>query len=148
MTRIYNSIDIQKPIDQVFNFVTTPENWPRWHPSSLKVTGATDRSLDVGEQVTEDYVVAGRRGRVVWMVRERLVPRRWLIQAETEDGGGGTVAYTLTPKDGGTFFEREFDYRTPGWLFRLLDGVAVRRRIERESEQALHNLKRVLETGG
>ncbi len=146
MTRIYTTVQIEKPPEQLFEFVTTPAHWPRWHPSSLKVTGAIDHSLDLGEQVTEDYVVAGRRGRVVWTVRERQAPRRWLIETKRQGGEDGSVAYTLTPKNGGTFFEREFVYRTPGLLFRVLDWVIVRRRIEMESEQALRNLKRVHET--
>jgi uncharacterized protein YndB with AHSA1/START domain len=146
MTRIYTKTSIRRPAEQVYNYVTTPGTWPKWHPSSLKVTGAIDHSLALGEQVAEDFLVAGRRGRVVWTVREREAPRRWLIQAEVEGGGGGTVAYTLTPDGDATLFEREFIYRTPGPLFKLLDVLYMRRRIEGESEQALRNLKRVLES--
>jgi uncharacterized protein YndB with AHSA1/START domain len=69
MSRIDKTIHIRKPVEQVFEFVTTPVNWPRWHPSSLAVSGAMDHSLEVGEQVTEEFLVAGRRGRVVWRVR-------------------------------------------------------------------------------
>src|SRR5438034_205416 len=68
MTRIYTRISIQRPIEEVFAYVTTPANWPRWHPSSLGVRGAADHPLEVGEQVTEDFRVAGRCGEVVWTV--------------------------------------------------------------------------------
>lgn len=71
MTRIFTSTIIHRPIDLVFDYVTTPGNWPRWHPSSLAVTGATDHSLAVGEQLEETFRVAGRSGRVVWTVTER-----------------------------------------------------------------------------
>jgi uncharacterized protein YndB with AHSA1/START domain len=84
VSRICKSIQIQTPIEEVFEYVTTPGNWPAWHPSSLGVDGATDHSLEPGEQVTEEYRVAGRRGRVVWTVRERKAPRTWVI-----DGWGG-----------------------------------------------------------
>ena len=147
MSRVYTRASIRRPIEQVFDYVTTPGNWPKWHPSSLKVTGATDHSLGVGEQVTEDFMVARRRGRVVWTVREREAPRRWLIQAKVEGGGGGTVGYTLTQEGDATIFEREFIYRTPGLLFKLLDWLIMRRRIKGESAQALSNLKRLLEAG-
>jgi uncharacterized protein YndB with AHSA1/START domain len=147
MTRIYNTIQIDKPVEQVFDYVTTAANWLQWHPSSIGVTGAADHPGNVGEQVTEQYVVAGNRGTVVWTVRERDCPRHWVIDGVLlERRGGGTVAYTLTAKNGGTFFEREFAYPTAGLFFRLIDALIYRRRVQAESEQALRNLKRKLES--
>ncbi|MDQ5817408.1 MAG: SRPBCC family protein [Actinomycetota bacterium] len=144
MTQIYTTIQIQTPIQRVFDYVTTPGNWPVWHPSSLGVSGATDHSLEPGEEVTEEFLVAGRRGRVVWTVRERVAPRRWVIDGRVE-GGGGTITYTATPHDAGTTFEREFVYATPNRLLALLDRLVLRRRIEAESAEALRRLKSVLE---
>src|SRR5574341_566678 len=66
MTRIYTTTYIRRPVEVVFEFVTKPGNWPQWHPSSLGVAGSTDHSLRVGEQCTETFRVAGRRGEVVW----------------------------------------------------------------------------------
>ena len=146
MTRIYNAIQIQKPIAEVFDYVTTARNWTAWHPSSLGVRGAIDHPGQVGEQITERFFVAGNHGTAVWTVRERDVPRRWVIDGIIEGRGtGGTVAYTLTPKDGGTFFEREFAYPAPNLLFALLDALIFRRRVQAESELAVQRLKRILE---
>lgn len=50
MTQIYTTIQIQTPIQRVFDYATTPGNRPDWHPSSLGVSGATDRSLEPGEK--------------------------------------------------------------------------------------------------
>ena len=147
MTYIYTTIRIQTPIERVFDYVTTPGNWPRWHPSSLGVSGATDRSLEPGEQVTEEFRVAGRRGRVVWTVREREAPRRWVIEGQVEGGGDGTITYTLAPHNGGTTFEREFVYDMANPLLALLDRLLLRRRVEAESAEALRRLKDVLEEG-
>ena len=52
--RIENEVNISRTPQEVFDFVTTPGNWPKWHPSSLAVSGATDHPLRVGEQATED----------------------------------------------------------------------------------------------
>ena len=145
MTRIRKSIRIRTPVEEVFEYVTTPGNWPEWHPSSLGVEGATDHSLELGEQVTEDYRVAGRRGRVVWTVREREAPRRWVIDGWVEGGGSGTITYDLTPHLGGTTFERDFDYAMPNTLLAVLDRLVFRRRVEAESTEALRRLRDALE---
>ena len=148
MTRIRTTIRIDEPAETLFEYVTTPGNWPAWHPSSLGVSGATDHSLEPGEMVTEEYSVAGRRGRVVWTVRERAAPHRWIIDGAVEGGGGGTITYTLTPDAGGTLFERDFVYAMPNALLALLDRLVLRRRVEAESAEALRRLKGAREEDG
>jgi uncharacterized membrane protein len=145
MTRIYNFAQIQTPIEQVFDYVTTLGNWPQWHPSSLGVSGATDHSLEPDEQVTEEFCVAGRRGRVVWTLRERGTPCRWVIEGQVQGGDSGTVTHTLTPHNSGTIFEREFVYAMPNLLLALLDRLLLRRRVEVESAEALRRLNNGLE---
>ncbi len=145
MARVYTTIQIDTPIERVFNYVTTPGNWLEWHPSCLGVSGATDHSLEPGEKITEEFRVAGRRGRVLWTVRERVVPSNWVIDGRAEGGGGGTITYTLTPHNGGTIFEREVVYTMPNLLLALLDRLVLRRRVEAESAEALWRLKQVLE---
>jgi uncharacterized protein YndB with AHSA1/START domain len=145
MTLIHKTIRINAPIEQVFDYVTTPGNWPAWHPSSLGVSGATDHSLEPGEQVAEEYRVAGRRGRVMWTVHERVAPRRWMIDGQVEGGDSGKITYTLIPHEEGTTFEREFVYTMPNLLLAMLDRLVLRRRVEAESAEALRRLKDVLE---
>ena len=145
MTRISRSIRIRTSVEEVFEYVTTPGNWPAWHPSSLGVDGATDHSLEPDEQVTEEYRVAGRRGRVVWTVREREAPRRWVIDGWVEGGGSGTITYAVTPHLEGTTFKRDFVYAMPNPLLAVLDWLVFRRRVEAESTEALRRLKDVLE---
>lgn len=147
MTRIYTTRYVDKPVEQVFDYVTTSGNWPQWHPSSLGVSGTTDHPMQIGERVTEEFLVAGRRGSVAWTVTRCERPHRWAIDGVIAGrSSGGTVAYTLTRRGDGTFFEREFIYPTPGLLFTLLDRLFVRRRVEAESAEALRRLKAVLET--
>jgi len=146
MTRIYSVALIQCPPRVIFDYVTAPEHWPEWHPSSLGVTGATNHPLNIGEQCTEHFRVAGREGYVVWTVVDCEVPRLWVITGEIAGGGSGTITYTLTPADGGTRFEREFVYPLPNPLLALLDALVLRRRITTESDQALRALKTRLES--
>jgi len=150
ITRIRNTIEIRQPVERVFDYVTTPGNWPRWHPSSQAVHGALDHPLQVGEQVTEDFVVAGRQGQVIWTVVERTRPSHWKIAGSIQGRPAGTVQYDLTgiPDSQGepaTHFEREFDYAAPNLLFSILNRVLLRGQIEQESAAAVQGLKRELE---
>jgi hypothetical protein len=52
----------------------------------------------------------------------------------------------LTPRDGGTLFDREFVYAIPNLVFLALDRLFFRRRVLAESAEALRRLKRVLES--
>ena len=144
-THIYNSTVIERTPGDVYNYVTTPANWPRWHPSSLGVSGDINHPLLVGEVVLEDFLVAGYQGKVKWTVVERQAPMRGAISGQIEEGGKGKVSYRLTQVNGGTRFEREFEYARPNLLFLLSDWVSLRGKVSAESAEALRRLKAVLE---
>jgi hypothetical protein len=145
-TRIVTVAQFQRPATVVFDYVTTPAHWPTWHPSSLGVSGAVDHSLDIGEQATEAFRVAGRRGRAVWTVVARERPGQWSIEGTIGGRRAGTVTYSLISTEGGTRFQRVFMYRAPTLWFALLNRLLLRERIQAESDEAVRRLKRVLET--
>jgi uncharacterized protein YndB with AHSA1/START domain len=145
MTRIRSEATIGRPPSDVFDYVTTPANWPQWHPSSVAVTGDAGHPLDVGERCTEEFVVAGRHGVTEWTVVERVRPERWKIEAHPANGGHATITYQLGPDASGTHFSRTLLYELPNAMLALLDILILRRRIKRESATALTNLRRVLE---
>ncbi|MDP3983522.1 MAG: SRPBCC family protein [Acidimicrobiia bacterium] len=148
MTVIATETRIPASPAEVFTFVTTPANWPRWHPSSLAVTGpGADHPALVGEEVTEDFQVAGRTGSVVWRVTERDEPWLWTIEGIIQGRtNGGQVSYRLAPVADGTHFVRTFTYPTPGLLFTMADRLIVRRRVRAESQEALRRLSGLLES--
>jgi uncharacterized protein YndB with AHSA1/START domain len=143
--RIDTSVTIDRPPQQVFDYVTTPGNWPKWHPSSLAVSGATDHSLRVGELVREEFLVAGHHGHAVWTVVASEAPHRWVIEGKVEGGVNGVVSYTLTAQGTGTAFHRQFVYSPPNGLAFILDRLFIYERIVAESTQAMKQLKAALE---
>jgi uncharacterized protein YndB with AHSA1/START domain len=144
MTRIVTEVGINRPIGDVFDYITTPANWPKWHPASRSVRGAVDHSLLPGEQVAEEFVVGGRAGSCVWQVTKREAPYLWAIAASTPQGGA-EICYRLARQGEGTLFERELKYSVSGVWFEILDSLLMRRRMRRESCIALGRLKVRLE---
>jgi len=147
VTRIVSVVDIARPPQDVYAYVTTPANWPRWHPSSLAVSGDADHSLNVGETVVEDFQVAGRLGRATWRVTLREPAQRWRIAGQINGQDAGIVIYAVAPIEGGTHFQRELEYGAHSLLFAFLNAVTLRRQIEEESAQAVRQLKANLESG-
>lgn len=145
MAQIFTSIEIARPIDEVFEYITTPAHWPDWHTTALGVSGTTtDRSLLPGETVAEEVKVIGRRSQAEWTVREREAPTRWVIEGAVAAGGKAVITYTLEPTATGTRFGREVVYELPA-LLSLVNGLLVRPRLESEADESLKRLKEKLE---
>jgi hypothetical protein len=144
MTEIRTVAIIRRLPDAVFAYATVPGNWPQWHPSSLNVSGITERTLQAGESCREEYLVAGRRGSCEWTARECVPGRRWVIETQTR-GGSASITYTLDPLGDFTRYERVLRYRMPNPYLALLDLLLLRRRVRKESEEATHRLKARLE---
>lgn len=148
MARIMTAVEIRAPIERVFDYATTAANWPRWHPASRAVSGATDHSAAPGERITEEIETGGRRWRAVWTVVERTPPHRWVIEGVAEGGGSATLTYRLAFRDGCTRFERELMYRMPNLWLAIMDLLVIRRRMAAQSAAALRALKVILERDG
>lgn len=142
---IVTAVAIDRPPAAVFEFVTTPENWPKLHHSSLRMSGASNYGLQGGERTTEDFRVAGRYGRAQWTVTERDEPRLLRIEASGAEGGKAWITYTLSDTGHGTRFERDLRYRVPNLFTAVLDTLVLRSKIKLESETGLRELKQVLE---
>jgi uncharacterized protein YndB with AHSA1/START domain len=146
-THLVHSIDVAASPDRVFDYVTTPANWPRWHPQSRAVSGVVDRTPQPGEQTIEDFEIAGRRGRAIWTSGTVDAPRRWAFAGRNESGGGGAhIAYTLTPAPGGTHFERDIVYRGDNLLFAVVNALKIKGIMDADSAEALRRLKRAIES--
>src|SRR4051794_30795009 len=144
MPSIVTEINIPRRIEDVFAFVTTPSNWPLWHPSSLRVSEGADHPLTPGEVVREDFIAAGQRGAVTWVVSAATPPREWRIHCTPEKGGFAEITYELTPAPGGTHFKRTLRYGMPSLWMKLIDLLVLRRRLRAESATALQRLREVL----
>ncbi len=69
--RVENSIMINRPIEEVFEYVSTPENDPTWVPVSLRHQRILPGPMRVGMTTQEDLKFLGRTSRdTSWEVIE------------------------------------------------------------------------------
>ncbi|MDI9674964.1 SRPBCC family protein, partial [Pseudomonas aeruginosa] len=125
-------------------YAASPGLWPEWHPSSLRVDGAAG-PLPAGARFEED-IHAGGRARLAFVAQAQ-------VQTPVATGVGAPQVSRLVldhrpgqvPGAAGTRFVRTLEYRFDGWSMRLANLFLLRRRIERESEESMHRLRRVAE---
>ena len=144
-THIYNAIEIQRPIQQVFDYACTPMHWPDWHPSSLKLYMDHAGIATSGTRFEEDVRAGGRTGHLVWTVTECVDQHRWTGQATVDNGARLTVSYHLSETATGTLFERHLHYELPNLMLKILNFLILRRRIAKESALSLRQLQGVLQ---
>ena len=142
---IAHAIEIERPAGRVFDFVSTPALWHRWHPATRSVREVPERPLTRGEHMVEQIAAAGRHFDARWVVEVCEAPAVWVISTDTPRGGA-RKRYRITPLGASACrFERSLDFHSKGWFWRALDGSVTRWVLMRQSARALRNLKRVLE---
>lgn len=144
-SHVVKRIEIAAPPERVFAYITTPANWPRWHPASRAVRGIVDRTPAVGESLIETFEIAGRRDDATWTTVELDPPRRWVITSGAPGGSYAHIVYTLRGKNGATVWERDLTYRGPNLLFGILNVLQIRTVMESDSAKAQANVKRQVE---
>ena len=144
-SRVVSSVRIHREIADVFDFFTTPKNWPRWHPASISVAGATDHSLAIGEEVSEEIRAGSGKVDAVWRVTARDAPHLWRFEGSPAGDARVTITYRLRMDGSETVFERDMQYQFNRLWLRVLDPLFIRCHMERESQQAVSNAKQILE---
>ena len=61
MLRLEDTIDVQRPPEDVFAFLTDPERLPEWQTSTVEVRRERSGPLEVGERFKEVHAALGRR---------------------------------------------------------------------------------------
>jgi uncharacterized protein YndB with AHSA1/START domain len=155
MPQIVSEITIDAPAAAVFDFATTPANWPRFWPVTLGVSGDIDAPARAGAHWVEQVKISFWRGEFHWEAAEctrathfvmvgRSYGHGWAKVMPSEDG---RIEYTLTETAGRTHFRRVMTYTDSNLLLKIMDALVMHRTMTRAIQQALGNLKSILESG-
>jgi Polyketide cyclase / dehydrase and lipid transport len=109
MPRVSHSFVTSRPIEAVFDIVTTARFWPQWHPATRGVDGDTDHPALLGDRIIEHVTIAGIEGTGTWTVVERERPVHLALETELSIGRL-RISYLLTAVDGGTRLRRDLEF--------------------------------------
>ncbi len=142
MAKIEITLDINRPVEDVFAFVSNSENLPRWRATALEVKKTFEGPPGVGGVFKGRYAFLGRQfeGDLVITAHE---PNRTYAAKLAAGPFPLETRYTLEPSEGGTRLNFVAEGE-PGGFFKLAEPLVVSL-AKRSYEADLHNLKEMLE---
>ncbi len=141
--RIEESVQINRPLEEVFSYVTNPESLPEWSNLVLEVRMDTEGPLQEGDRFTTVAKFLGRRFETPFEVTAHEPPTH---HSDRSRGGPfeQEFIYTFEETEGGTTRLTWVAEGEPGGFFRLA-GPLLERVGRRQSRADLQTLKDLLE---
>lgn len=143
MSRVTNTVLIQGEPEHIFDLVTTPKFWPRWHPATVSVKGAIDQPMRLGDMIRERAKIGGVEGEGDWKVMECDRPRRVVLHVEGTAIGAVNITYQFEAGPDEVEFTRILDFDASA----LPENVRplVERQMATDSAEGLARLKAFVE---
>ena len=138
------TVQISRPPEEVFAFIADARNRPLWDESVGTEELTSPEPIGVGSTVRTGLRSMGRDYVLTWEVTEHEPPSRQTIES-TSGPFPTTLAYRLSPQDGGTLVQFSVTGHPTGML-RLLQPL-IARNTEKNLDRGFPRLKRLLETG-
>jgi len=143
--RIEESVEINRPPEQVFEYVANPENLPEWTGTVIETRKDTPRPLLEGSTFTSVGKFLGRKIESPFEITGHEFPRH---HSHKSTGGPLPTEWTLTFEEvaGRTRYTQVAEGE-PGGFFGLV-GPLLERVGRRQLRTDLENLKDLLEARG
>jgi uncharacterized membrane protein len=143
MTTIRHTVTIERPVEDVWDFVMDIRNDPVWTTNIVGVGRGAGEPVEVGLDFEETYKFLGVELPLTFTITEHEPLRRSAVKVV--DGPiPGRGSYDFEPVDGGTRFTATLQTEAHGF-FRLAEPV-FRRMARREFATSVEHLKDILET--
>jgi uncharacterized membrane protein len=143
--RVDGEIVIDRPVDEVFDFVADESNEPRYNPKMRLAEKISEGPIGIGTRFRAETVSMGRAIEIVIEFTDFERPRR-IVEVARVPSMDIHGILTFEPVPGGTRMRWSWSL-TPRGALKLLAPVIDR--MGRRQEQAIWTgLKRVLETAG
>ncbi|MER7515421.1 SRPBCC family protein [Streptomyces sp. NPDC126499] len=147
MSRINASVDISRPPEEVFAYVTDPSHLPEWQESAVRVRQAGGVPGRPGRQVTVTRHMGRRDVDMNVELTELDPPRSWHVHG-VDGPVRPDVRGTVEPLDQGrrSRVTLSVDFEGHG-IGKALVPLVVKRQVRKEMPRDERKLKEILERG-
>jgi uncharacterized membrane protein len=142
MAGIEESVEIKRPVDEVFAYTTEAKNWPKWQSFIMEAEQTSQGPMGVGTTFKGTNRMMGRTMKWSAKVTEYEPNRKW---AKNIICGSVIIEEHMTydPLEGGIKFTIVYDMKVGGFL-KLFSPMVVSS-TRKETKKSLSNLKSILE---
>jgi len=144
MTSITNKIVINSPVEKVFQFVTSPDNWTKYVTSLVDVRDVSSPNVEKGTTFSWKYRMVGIDFGGKGSVIENEKNSRFGLRME--GGLPNTEHYTFTTVNGGTELSVEIKFDIPGKVMNVITKSSLVQKLnQKEAEGVLEKIKMMCE---
>jgi uncharacterized membrane protein len=140
-----HTVVIDRPVEEVFDFATDPNNDSLWQSTTLETEQTSEGVVDVGTTFRNTTKFLGRRIESTSEISENEPPHKQCLKITSGPIPGSGCYLFESADDGSTRFTQTFEAEVGGF-FRLAEPV-VGRAIRRQMEADMATLKDLLEAG-
>ena len=143
MAIVQRNVQIKASPQETMALLSDASRWPDWYPGMTEIDIAAPFPEEGGKVVFK-VKSAGMSMPITETVLDYQPGKLQLLQM---DGMlSGRARWELTPEGDGTRLTTTFDYALPGGVFgKIADALIVKRMNAKSLEEALHNLKELVE---
>ncbi len=136
------TVTINRPIEEVFAYITTPENNVYWVSGATEVTKLSEGGGQVGTTYRFERTILGRKIEGTGTVTE-FQPHHTFAYESTSGPFPFAIRYAFEPVAGGTRLHFRIEGE-PGGFFQLVGPLLIKR-IKKQYEADFQTLKTLLE---
>lgn len=140
------AVVIPRPIEEVFNFISDPQNRLKYDSGLLEVRQEPEARLDVGTKIVEVRRMGGRTVELPTEVVQYEPNKQIGFRSLPGDPSNASGTYAMESVPAGTLLTLDFTTR-PGGLYRLIAPL-IALGLRRSIPKGLENIKSVLEDVG
>jgi carbon monoxide dehydrogenase subunit G len=143
MSEIHKTVTFDAPVEKVFELVDNPDNIPNYIPNVERVADVKRSDGRIGDTFRVIYKVLGISFDEKFTVTG-YEPRRKLV-SKFDGGMKGTFSWTFEPQGAQTECSLDIEYQVGGGILgKAADALVLERTNEKNMDESLENIRRVL----